>query len=109
MVEKMNNEQISRIKEMEENLDAAAEVIRKLSDALAEYEEIQTRYLALEDYYGSSLWMEDFEDDEAGKLPDDLKRGVLSEDAVYDLLTEHKELLTRMQRVILKAMENELH
>ena len=32
--------------------------------------------------------MKDYEDDEAGKLPSDLKRGVLSEDLVYDLIRE---------------------
>jgi len=40
------------------------------------------------DYYEGPLWREDFEADEAGKLPKDLKRGVLSEDAVYNLLTD---------------------
>ena len=47
--------------------------------------------------------MQDFEDDEAGKIPRDLKRGVLSEDAVYDLLTENRELLVRMLRLVTGA------
>ena len=33
------------------------------------------------------------EDDEAGLLPSYLKRGVLTEDAIYDLLTDNDELL----------------
>ena len=33
-------------------------------------------------------YQEDFEADERGELPKDLKRGVLSEDALYDLLEE---------------------
>ena len=40
----------------------------------------------LEDYYTSGLWLEDYEADERGELPLDLKRGVLSQDALYDLL-----------------------
>lgn len=40
------------------------------------------------DYYEGSLWRGDYEADEAGLLPPDLKRGVLSEDGVYDLITE---------------------
>ena len=36
--------------------------------------------------------MRDYEADEAGKLPADLKRGVLSEDAVYDLLSDYDAL-----------------
>ena len=34
--------------------------------------------------------MKDYEADEAGKLPADLKRGVLSEDALFDLLEENR-------------------
>lgn len=37
-------------------------------------------------YYTSGEWLEDYEADERGELPPDLKRGVLSQDALYDLL-----------------------
>ena len=40
----------------------------------------------LEAYYTSGEWQEDYEADERGELPPDLKRGVLSQDALYDLL-----------------------
>ena len=69
------------------------------------YEKIQSKYYKLENYYGSSKWIDDFEADEAGKLPADLKKGVLSEDAVYDLITDHSELMARMQRAVLKSIE----
>ena len=46
---------------------------------------------ALSDYYGSPAWKRDFAADEAGHLPKDLKRGVLSEDGIYDLLEKHGE------------------
>ena len=42
----------------------------------------------LEVYYTSGQWREDYEADERGELPPDLKRGVLSQDALYDLLEE---------------------
>ncbi len=42
----------------------------------------------LEEYYTSGQWREDYEADENGELPPDLKRGVLSQDALYDLLEE---------------------
>lgn len=41
----------------------------------------------LSSYY-ESLWKEDFEADEQGLIPKDLKRGVLSEDGLYNLLQE---------------------
>jgi len=42
----------------------------------------------LENYYTSGEWLEDYEADERGELPADLKRGVLSQDALYDLLSD---------------------
>ena len=98
-------EQIERIEEMERCLDASKNAIRKLSEALSAFEEIQSQYRELSDYYGSDLWRRDYEDDEAGRLPRDLKRGVLSEDAVYDLITENRELLVRMLPLVTSALE----
>ena len=100
-------EQIERIQEMERCLDASKKAIRELSEALSAYEEAQGQYRKLSDYYGSGQWMQDYEDDEAGKLPRDLKRGVLSEDAVYDLITENRELMVRMLRLVTGALESD--
>ena len=44
----------------------------------------------LTDYYESPLWLQDYALDEQGLLPAGLKRGVLSEDGVYNLLAEIK-------------------
>ena len=100
-------EQIERIREMESCLDASERAIRELSEALSAFETVQPQYGKLSDYYGSDLWRLDFETDEAGKLPRDLKRGVLSEDAVYDLITEYRELLVRMLRLATGALESD--
>lgn len=100
-------EQIERIREMERCLDASEKAIRELSEALSAFEAVQPQLRRLSDYYGSDIWMQDYEDDEAGKLPQDLKRGVLSEDGVYDLLTENRELLVRMLRLVTGALESD--
>ena len=39
-------------------------------------------------YYEGGRWMEDYQLDEQGLFPPGLKRGVLSEDGVYNFLTE---------------------
>ena len=41
----------------------------------------------LTDYMDSGQWLADYELDEAGGFPPDLKRGVLSEDGLYNLLS----------------------
>ncbi|MDO4483624.1 MAG: DUF4298 domain-containing protein [Clostridia bacterium] len=40
----------------------------------------------LTEYYESPLWMQDYQLDEQGLLPKDLRRGILSEDGLYNLL-----------------------
>lgn len=45
----------------------------------------------LQEYYECGQWLCDYEADEAGLLPPELKRGVLSQDSVYDLLTRLRE------------------
>jgi hypothetical protein len=39
-------------------------------------------------YYEGGQWLHDFTLDEQGLLPPDLKRGVLSEDGVYNFLSQ---------------------
>lgn len=39
-------------------------------------------------YMDSGLWLKDYEADERGELPQDMKRGVLSEDGLYNLICD---------------------
>ena len=90
-------EQIERIKQMEQRLERAAAAVMTLSAALDRYEEVQGDISALNEYYGSNEWKQDYADDEAGQLPPDLKRGVLSEDGIWNVLTDAHELNERLQ------------
>ena len=89
--------QFDRIRRMEEILTEASSAIHALSDTLEQYESLLPAIKELTAYYESPLWRQDFEDDCAGNLPKDLRRGVLSEDAVYNLLTEIRELHERIR------------
>ena len=46
---------------------------------------------ALFAYMDGGLWLEDYQRDERGELPAGLKRGVLSEDGLYNLLMDIRE------------------
>ena len=92
----MTTEQTERITYMEQILDNASSAVSNLSEALKRYIALLPALRELSDYYSSPLWLQDFEDDEAGRLPANLKRGVLSEDAVYDLLDENRRLLENL-------------
>ena len=103
---KNNNEQIERIQAMEERFDQLSKAAERLSTALKQYEEMQEALTMLGEYYGSDEWKKDFADDEKGLLPADLKRGVLSEDGVWNLLSDHHDLITRMQNLVKRGRNN---
>lgn len=64
----MDTDRITRIQKMEELYDH----VKMAADILTEYVE-------------SGLWLEDYEADERGEIPQDLKRGVLSQDGLDNL------------------------
>ena len=85
-------ERIRRIIEMEIRYDRISLALHTPGICPDRLDSIRNDIQALSEYYEGSLWREDFEADEAGLLPPDLKRGVLSEDGVYNLLSEYDTL-----------------
>ena len=80
------DETVRRVSYMERLMD---EVMAARKDESRTWPWFRMRQLrVLEDYYENGLWRMDFETDEKGLLPRGLKRGVLSEDGLYDLLTD---------------------
>ncbi len=98
--------QIENITCMEQKLDEATAVIKDFTDAFEKYVAAQTYIKELVAYYESEEWRRDFEDDDAGRLPKDLKRGVLSEDGIYNLLAENRALLLEMQELVEKNVRD---
>ncbi len=96
MPTKRNNQQTARIRSMERCLTRATAAVKRLNTALDNFEAVQADIAALEQYYGSDLWRQDLADDEAALLPEGLKRGVLSQDAVWNLLADLRDLTTRL-------------
>ena len=78
--------QIERIEYMERLLDFVIEARKEQQIDPEKSARIQEALRILAEYYGSDEWKQDFADDEAGLLPKDLKRGVLSEDGIWNLL-----------------------
>ena len=91
--------QIERIKHMEDILNESCQAVKNLSKALEKYTETKEKLEELRKYYDGGEWQKDFEDDEAGKLPKELNRGVLSEDAVFNLLEEDYELAEEIKEL----------
>lgn len=93
-----NKKQLARIRLMERHLNRATAAVKRLEAAFDKWEDAQEAIAALEEYYGSDLWKQDLADDEAGRLPVDLKRGVLSEDGIWNLLTDARDLTARLKK-----------
>lgn len=92
-------EQQSRIVTMERRLDRVQAALHKLEQAWEAYTAIGDDLKSLDTYLGSDLWRADRKADAAGSLPPELKRGVLSEDAIWNLLQENRELLQEIKAV----------
>ena len=87
---------VERIAYYEELLDRVTAANAELERALDAFRQALPARKELDGYYGSPKWRRDLAADEAGKLPRDLKRGVLSEDGAYDALTDSRRLLADM-------------
>ncbi len=81
---------------MEAILDTALQKMDDLEQRIADYKEYQAKIRELEAYYTSRQWKDDFAMDEEGKFPEDLKRGVLSEDGIYNMLERNREILKKL-------------
>ena len=77
--------QIKRIKKYESYLIEAQQLLSSGENP----DRLKYLISELQAYYESVKWRKDFESDEAGLLPKNLKRGVLSEDGIYNLLEEY--------------------
>ena len=78
MEQELVQQAIRRIRDMEVCFDMLQKTKEKFESKIL-LEKLIT-------YYESGQWLCDYTLDEQGFLPKDLKRGVLSQDAVYDLL-----------------------
>lgn len=86
---------IARVKKMEQYLDEIlAELCIEEGSVIGisgDVELVRHHIEKLSGYYDSGLWLHDYECDERGELPSDLKRGVLSQDTLYNLLADISE------------------
>ncbi len=94
-------ESIRRVARMEEIFDKSYAAVNDLLLAAQKYVQAESQLRELEAYYQSPQWMADFEAERADAFPKSMKRGILTEDAIYDLLTDEyrlHQLLEQLRR-----------
>ena len=84
---------INRIKNMESVFDFLQRMVAEKSVSVCKEDWFRIHLNNLLDYYENGLWRLDYELDEKGMIPSELKRGILSQDGVYDFLTDINDYL----------------
>ncbi len=91
---------IQRVTRMEAHYDRSYEAVTALLEAAQAYLEAKPALRELADYYQSPLWLTDYDAERADGFPKDMKRGILAEDAIYDLLTDDLRLRKLMEALL---------
>ena len=85
------NIQTARIRKYEKMMNEASLMLDDYSENYRR--KLGNRIRKLEQYYLSDEWKSDYKADEEGRLPRNLKRGVLTEDGIYNLLERYHDLV----------------
>lgn len=79
---------IERIQHMEECMNRIQDaLLNDTEEEILSNPLLVQKLLELNQYMTSGQWLSDYELDEKGLLPETLKRGVLSQDSLYNLLS----------------------
>ena len=78
---------------MESVFDFLQKMVKEKSVSVCSEDWFRIHLNNLLDYYENGLWLADYELDEKGMIPSDLKRGILSQDGFYNFLTDINEYL----------------
>lgn len=101
----IEKEKIERIQKMEGYLNDYAKTLEETKKAVDRLKEHQESYIQLRNYYSSQVYFDDLELSHQADFPADLPCGVLSEDAVYDLLDEHFQMGVELLEIATKMIK----
>lgn len=90
---------IDRITKNEQRLDSILLSIKRLENALNDFKSISKNISLVNKYYGSKNWFKDKNTFERNKISN-IKAGVLSEDAVWNMNEDINDLITEMKAII---------
>ena len=93
------------ITKMENIMVRQEATVKKLEAVLDELDAQQKDYEALSTYFYSDRRSQDLEDEENHLIPEDLRRGVLSEDEVYNLFLDSRDAALHMMEAALKILK----
>ncbi len=96
----MTPERLENIRRMEEILNRTESFLEEANRLLQRWEALRPDTQRLEKYYYSKQWRKDHEASNRGEIPEGMPHGVLSEDAIYNLLgDEHFTALAFLKHI----------
>lgn len=96
----MDNKLIARVRKMEDDFNMVRDIMDDMEMAVYNFEAVQRRIERLFQYMEDGQFLKDFEADERGELPKDMERGVLSEDALDQLLVDVTMMRNRLKELV---------
>lgn len=89
-------EQSEKIAKMDKHMEEIRSAICSMSEAILKCEKSLKPMKELTAYYGTEEWLDDVEDYQSSKLPENLKCNVLLDNAVFYMCMEYRDLAIRM-------------
>ena len=78
----------TRVEQMSSLYDRLAGLLGELDARREELLALHAEVEKLKKYQSSGRWLQDYEADERGEIPQDVNRSVLSQDGLYNLLED---------------------
>ena len=97
----MNKIQLAHISEMEKILNESSEILENLENCHEKWQKNFQNFQKLIEYYSSEDWKDHYENSNKGGLPKGFPHGVLSEDAVYNLLVSNRNFALEIAKTAL--------
>lgn len=98
-------EKYAHITKMENIMVQHNETLKELNQLLDSLDAQREDYKKLMDYYYSEQRSQDLNDDSNHLIPENLHRGVLSEDEIYDLIGEYRDTAIRMLEIAVQMIK----
>lgn len=97
---------VERIEHLEKIFDEVSSAFNSNPDFLND-KKIQVKVSLLTQYMESGQWLRDYSLDEKGELPSDLKRGILSEDGLYNLICDIEQSKKQKSNPLFKFFQKD--
>lgn len=99
----LDKNQEERIAFMSDTYDKLRKLVSELAEKTEELDALIPEVEKLQEYQESGKWQQDFEADERGEISLEVNRSVLSEDGLYDLLSDLDVLYNTFDDIMAKA------